>query len=59
MMAGLTHGERLLAVNGVTLCVETFGNQADPAILLVAGGAGLITPEGGLPQDKPDGCRVP
>lgn len=29
--------ERLLPVNGVELCVETFGDPADPAILLISG----------------------
>ncbi|MBE1591143.1 alpha/beta fold hydrolase [Nonomuraea angiospora] len=39
-MAGtLTHGEQLLKINGAELCVETFGDRADPAILLVAGSA--------------------
>ncbi|MET1072380.1 MAG: alpha/beta fold hydrolase, partial [Umezawaea sp.] len=32
-------GERLLRVNGVELCVETFGAPGDPAVLLVAGAA--------------------
>ncbi|QXJ23420.1 alpha/beta hydrolase [Actinomadura graeca] len=31
------HGEQMLDINGVELCVETFGDRADPAILLVAG----------------------
>jgi pimeloyl-ACP methyl ester carboxylesterase len=31
--------ERLLEINGVELCVETFGDRADPPILLVAGGS--------------------
>ena len=30
-------GERILRANGVDLCVETFGDDADPAILLIAG----------------------
>jgi hypothetical protein len=29
--------ERLFQVNGVELCVETFGDPANPAILLVDG----------------------
>ncbi|PDP87731.1 alpha/beta hydrolase [Glycomyces fuscus] len=37
MTAHPSHGERLLAVNGVELCVETFGDHTDPAIVLVAG----------------------
>jgi pimeloyl-ACP methyl ester carboxylesterase len=32
-------GERLLGINGVELCVETFGGPADPAILLISGAA--------------------
>jgi pimeloyl-ACP methyl ester carboxylesterase len=30
---------RLVAANGVDLCVETFGDSASPAILLISGGA--------------------
>jgi pimeloyl-ACP methyl ester carboxylesterase len=37
MTATFTPGEQLLKINGVELCVETFGDRADPAILLVAG----------------------
>src|SRR2546423_6368770 len=29
--------ERMLATNGVELCSESFGDPADPAILLIAG----------------------
>lgn len=32
-----SRGERMLAVQGVRLCVETFGRAADPALLLIAG----------------------
>ena len=32
-----SHGERLLDIDGVELCVETFGDPAAPAIVLVAG----------------------
>ncbi|MER6563507.1 alpha/beta fold hydrolase [Streptomyces sp. NPDC001027] len=35
----LSHGEKLIEVDDVELCVETFGNPADPAILLVDGAA--------------------
>jgi pimeloyl-ACP methyl ester carboxylesterase len=31
--------ERILQANGVDLCVETFGDRDDPAILLIAGAA--------------------
>ena len=30
-------GERLISVNGIDLCVDTFGDAADPVILLLAG----------------------
>jgi hypothetical protein len=30
-------GERIVKANGVDLCVETFGDPTDPAILLVMG----------------------
>jgi pimeloyl-ACP methyl ester carboxylesterase len=32
-------GERIVEANGVALCVETFGDPADPALLLIAGAA--------------------
>ncbi len=31
------HAERIAAVNGLELCYETFGDRADPAMLLVMG----------------------
>jgi pimeloyl-ACP methyl ester carboxylesterase len=31
--------ETMMPVNGIDVCVETFGEPADPAILLIAGGA--------------------
>jgi pimeloyl-ACP methyl ester carboxylesterase len=34
--------ERIVQANGVELCVETFGDPADPAILLIAGGMGSM-----------------
>ncbi|MFE9650287.1 alpha/beta fold hydrolase [Streptomyces sp. NPDC006365] len=34
-----SHGEQLLGINGVELCVETFGDRGAPAIILVAGAA--------------------
>ncbi|MGP3970654.1 alpha/beta fold hydrolase [Streptomyces sp. 6N223] len=34
-----SHGEQLLNIDGVELCVETFGDRATPAIMLVAGSA--------------------
>ncbi|MET0134628.1 MAG: alpha/beta fold hydrolase [Kibdelosporangium sp.] len=39
MTALTTHGERLLEIDGVELCVEAFGDRTDPPILLVAGGS--------------------
>ncbi|WP_327714971.1 alpha/beta fold hydrolase [Streptomyces sp. NBC_00490] len=39
MTSPRSHGERLLDINGAELCVETFGDRADPAIVLVAGSA--------------------
>lgn len=32
-------GERIITVNGVELCAETFGDPVDPAILLISGAA--------------------
>jgi pimeloyl-ACP methyl ester carboxylesterase len=32
-------GERIVRTNGVDICVETFGDPADPPILLIMGGA--------------------
>ncbi len=34
--------ERVLRANGVDLCVETFGDHGDPAILLIAGATGSM-----------------
>ena len=31
--------ERIIRANGVDLCVQTFGDRADPPILLIMGGA--------------------
>ena len=39
MTNNLSQGKMLIAVNNVELCVETFGNPADPAILLIGGAA--------------------
>ncbi|GAA0811333.1 alpha/beta fold hydrolase [Spirilliplanes yamanashiensis] len=35
-------GETMVQVNGVELCVESFGDPADPAVLLIAGGASSL-----------------
>jgi pimeloyl-ACP methyl ester carboxylesterase len=35
----LSNGEKLVEISGVELCVETFGNPANPAVLLVDGAA--------------------
>ena len=37
MNNNLSHGEQLLEINDVELCVETFGNPANPAILFIDG----------------------
>ncbi|PRY46525.1 alpha/beta fold hydrolase [Umezawaea tangerina] len=36
-------GEKLLPVNGVELCVQTFGEPTDPPVLLIAGSASPMT----------------
>jgi len=38
-----TYGEQLPMIKGVELCAETFGDQGDPAIPLVAGSAASMT----------------
>lgn len=35
-------GETMIRANGVDLCIETFGDAGDPAILLIGGGAGAM-----------------
>ncbi|WP_416973700.1 alpha/beta fold hydrolase [Streptomyces sp. 4F14] len=35
----LSNGEKLIAINDAELCVETFGNPANPAVLLIDGAA--------------------
>jgi hypothetical protein len=30
-------GQRIIEVNGVDLCVDTIGDAADPAVLLIGG----------------------
>lgn len=37
MSAPLTSGEQIVIANGVELCAQTFGDPADPAILLIHG----------------------
>ena len=39
---GTASGERMVQANGVELCVETFGNPVDPAILFLAGAGGSM-----------------
>jgi pimeloyl-ACP methyl ester carboxylesterase len=42
-MGATTSNERIVRVNGVDLCVESFGDPADPAILLIHGaGASML-----------------
>lgn len=38
----MASNEQLVQVNGVGLCAETFGNPADPAILLIMGAGGSM-----------------
>lgn len=45
----LSNGEQLSRINGVDLCVETFGNPAHPAVLLIDGAAAsMVWWEAGL-----------
>jgi pimeloyl-ACP methyl ester carboxylesterase len=45
----LSNGEHLSRINGVELCVETFGNPAHPAVLLIDGAsASMLWWEAGL-----------
>lgn len=39
MTHNLSHGEKLVEVSDIELCVETFGNPANPAVLLIDGAA--------------------
>lgn len=39
MTSHQSHSERLIRIDGAELCVETFGDRADPPIVLVAGSA--------------------
>ncbi|GAA3844762.1 hypothetical protein GCM10022226_79890 [Sphaerisporangium flaviroseum] len=39
MAEHMSSGEKLLEINGVELCVETFGDSNNPAVLLIAGAA--------------------
>jgi pimeloyl-ACP methyl ester carboxylesterase len=41
-MTTVMSSERIVQANGVDLCVETFGDPGDPAILLVAGAMGSM-----------------
>lgn len=36
------HGERMIEANGVEICIDSFGEQTDPAILLVMGAGGSM-----------------
>lgn len=37
MVGGVMSAERIIPVNGVQLCVQTFGDPGDPAVLLIGG----------------------
>jgi pimeloyl-ACP methyl ester carboxylesterase len=51
-------GERIVRANGVDLCVETFGDSSDPAILLVAGaGSSMLSWEEGFCERLAAGSR--
>jgi pimeloyl-ACP methyl ester carboxylesterase len=51
-------GERMVEVNGVGLCVESFGNAHDPAVLLVMGaGASMLSWEDELCERLAAGGR--
>jgi pimeloyl-ACP methyl ester carboxylesterase len=39
---GVGVGETMVPAGGVDLCVETFGERTDPAVLLIAGGASAM-----------------
>jgi pimeloyl-ACP methyl ester carboxylesterase len=51
-------GERIVHVNGVDLCVETFGDRADPAIVLIHGaGSTLLSWDAALCERIAAGLR--
>ncbi|MFC8430934.1 alpha/beta fold hydrolase [Streptomyces sp. NPDC057253] len=53
-----SHGERLLDIRGVELCVETFGDPTAPAIVLVAGAsASMLWWDAGLCEGIAAGGR--
>jgi pimeloyl-ACP methyl ester carboxylesterase len=50
--------ERIIRANGVDLCVQTFGDRADPPILLIMGGASSMDWwEDGFCERLMAGCR--
>ncbi len=52
-------GEHILHANGVDLCVETYGDAADPAILLIhGGGSSLLSWDEALCSRLADGGRL-
>jgi pimeloyl-ACP methyl ester carboxylesterase len=51
-------GEKMVAVRGVELCVQTFGSASDPAVLLVMGlGASMLHWEDGFCERLAGGSR--
>lgn len=44
----MSNGEKIIEANDVALCVETFGDAADPAILLIHGASASMLWEEGL-----------
>jgi pimeloyl-ACP methyl ester carboxylesterase len=49
--------ERMINANGVDLCTESFGRPADPAILLIMGGASMLWWEEDFCRLLADGSR--
>ena len=51
-------GEKVVAANGASLCVQAFGDPADPAVLLIAGtGASMVAWEDGFCRRLAEGGR--
>jgi pimeloyl-ACP methyl ester carboxylesterase len=56
--ANSPEGERMVTANGVALCVQTFGDPADPAVLLIHGAsASMLWWEAGLCERLAAGGR--
>ncbi|MEU3459510.1 alpha/beta hydrolase [Streptomyces sp. NPDC006733] len=58
MTPHLSHGEQLVRINDVELCIETYGNPADPAVLLIDGAsASMLWWEAGMCEQIARGDR--